>query len=110
MTKLVTNAKFDPENVILSDAKTGEIPTQTGELILKKVVDDSLVTKLGKYEEMDTLEKTFGYFAEGPGAYWVNEGEKIKTSKAKWLTVKMQAHKIGVIIPCLLYTSPSPRD
>ena len=99
MTKLVTNAKFNPDNVILSDAKTGKIPTQTGELILKKVVDDSLVTKLGRYEEMDALEKTFGYFAEGPGAYWVNEGEKIQTSKAKWLTVKMQAHKIGVIIP-----------
>lgn len=110
MAKLVTNAKFDPDNVLLSDALTGDIPEEKGELILKKVVDDSLVTKLGKYEQMNSLRKTFGYFAEGPGAYWVNEGEKIQTSKPKWLTMTMEAHKLGVIIPVskefLNYTLP----
>ena len=34
-----------------------------------------------KYEEMDEKEKEFEYFAKGPGAYWVGEGEKIQTSK-----------------------------
>ncbi|MEF2640578.1 MAG: phage major capsid protein, partial [Lachnospiraceae bacterium] len=45
-------------------------------------------------------EKEFQYFAKGPGAYWVGEGEKIQTSKAQWLTCKMVAKKLGVIIPC----------
>lgn len=99
MPKLNTNATFNPDNVLLSDAKTGEIPSETGEIILKKVVDDSLVAKLGKYEEMTALHKKFGYFAEGPGAYWVNEGEKIQTSKAQWLQMEMEAHKLGVILP-----------
>lgn len=99
MPKLVTNAKFDPDNVILSDAPTGEVPKEQGTIILKKVVDDSLVSKLGKYEPMNALSKKFGYFAKGPGAYWVNEAEKIKTSKAEWLEMEMQAHKLGVILP-----------
>lgn len=29
----------------------------------------------------------------------MSEGEKIQTSKAKWLSVEMEAHKLGVIIP-----------
>lgn len=99
MTELKTKAIFDPSNVLLSDAKDGKIPSETSEIILKKIVDDSIVTKLGKYEAMDKLEKQFSYFAEGPGAYWVSEGEKIQTSKAKWLNMKMEAHKLGVIIP-----------
>lgn len=99
MAKLVTNATFDPDNVLLSDAPTGEVPEEQGTIILKKVVDDSLVSKLGKYEPMNALRKQFGYMAKGPGAYWVNEGEKIQTSKAEWLQMEMEAHKLGVIIP-----------
>lgn len=49
---------------------------------------------------MDSKEKKFEYFAKGPGAYWVGEGEKIKTSKPQWLQVTMVAKKLGVIIPC----------
>ena len=49
---------------------------------------------------MDSKEKKFEYFAKGPGAYGVGEGEKIRTSKAQWLQVKMVAKKLGVIIPC----------
>lgn len=99
MEKVKTNATFDPDNVLLSDKKTGSVPTEQGDLVIKQVVDDSLVTKLAKYEEMKSLRKKFTYLAEGPGAYWVSEGEKIQTSKAKWLSVEMEAHKLGVIIP-----------
>ena len=49
---------------------------------------------------MDSKEKKFEYFAKGPGAYWVGEGEKIKTSKPQWIQVTMVAKKLGVIIPC----------
>lgn len=99
MAKLQTNAKFNPDNVLLSDMKTGDVPAEQAELILKKVVDQSIVTKLAKYEPMNALRKKFNYLAEGPGAYWVNEGEVIKTSKSKWLQIEMEAHKLGVIIP-----------
>lgn len=99
MSKLQTNAKFNPDTVLLSDMKTGDVPSEQAEIILKKVVDQSLVTKLAQYEPMNALRKKFTYLAEGPGAYWVNEGEVIKTSKSKWLTIEMVAHKLGVIIP-----------
>ena len=48
---------------------------------------------------MTKPKKTFTYLAEGPGAYWVSEGEKIQTSKAEWLTATMEAKKLGVILP-----------
>nr|DAM61513.1 MAG TPA: Major capsid protein [Caudoviricetes sp.] len=99
MPELNTKATFNPDNVLLSDKKTGNVPEKQGDLVIKQVVDDSLVTKLAKYEEMDSLRKKFTYLAEGPGAYWVSEGEKIQTSKAKWLSVDMEAHKLAVIIP-----------
>ena len=35
----------------------------------------------------------------GPGAYWVGETERIKTSVAKWIFPELVAKKIGVIIP-----------
>lgn len=99
MAKLETKATFNPDNVLLSDAKNGNVPEESGEIIIKEVVDTSLVSKLGKYEPMTKLKKKFTYLAEGPGAYWVNEAEKIQTSQAKWLEITMEAHKLGVIIP-----------
>lgn len=92
-------AKFNPENVLLQDSKTGEIPKEQGSLIIKEVMDTSVITKLAKYEPMDKPVKEFEYLAEGPGAYWVNETERIQTSKAKWLRCKMEAKKLGVILP-----------
>ncbi len=80
--------------------KDGTIPEKYQNMILKEVMENSKVMQLAKYEEMDSKEKKFEYFAKGPGAYWVGEGEKIKTSKAQWLQVKMVAKKLGVIIPC----------
>ena len=49
---------------------------------------------------LQSKEKEFEYFAKGPGAYWVGEGEKIQTSKPQWMKVKMVAKKLGVIVPC----------
>ena len=91
---------WNPDNVTVYEAKDGTIPKEQNQLILKEVMDNSKVMQLGKYEEMDGKEKDFEYFAKGPGAYWVGEGEKIKTSKPQWLKAKMVAKKLGVIIPC----------
>lgn len=88
------------DNVTVFEAKDGSIPEKVNQLILKEIMEGSKVMQLAKYEEMDSKEKKFEYFAKGPGAYWVGEGEKIKTSKPQWLTAKMEAKKLGVIIPC----------
>lgn len=90
---------FNPDNVLLQDAPTGEIPADQGTLILTEFVTNSAVTQLAKPEPMTKLKKKFTYLAEGPGAYWVSETERIQTSKATWLTAEMEAKKLAVILP-----------
>lgn len=90
---------WNPDNVTVYETKEGKIPDKYNTLILNEVMENSKIMQLAKYEEMTDKEKKFEYFAEGPGAYWVGEGEKIKTSKPKWLTATMTAKKLGVIIP-----------
>lgn len=92
-------ATFNPDNVLLQDAKTGAIPSEQGTLILKDTISNSVMMQLAKYEEMSKQKKTFNYLAEGVGAYWVGEGEIIQTSKPQWLTAEMEAKKLGVIVP-----------
>lgn len=91
---------FNPDNVTMYEHKDGTIPEKYNKLILKEIMNGSKVMQLAKYEEMDSKEKKFEYFAKGPGAYWVGEGEKIQTSKPQWMQVTMVAKKLGVIIPC----------
>ncbi|MED4977216.1 phage major capsid protein [Weizmannia sp. FSL K6-0777] len=90
---------FNPSDVLMQDAVTGEVPKEQGTLVLKEFMQQSAVTKLAKYEEMTKPKKEFTYLASGPGAYWVGEGERIKTSKATWLKATMVSKKLGVIIP-----------
>ncbi|EIL83113.1 phage major capsid protein [Bacillus altitudinis] len=85
--------------VMLQDAKTGAVPKETGTLVLKDFMTQSAVTQLAQYEEMTKPEKEFTYLASGPGAYWVGEGERIKTDGATWLKAEMVSKKLGVIIP-----------
>ncbi len=91
---------WNPDKVTVFEHKDGTVPEKYNRLILKEVMQNSRVMQLAKYEEMESKEKKFEYFAKGPGAYWVGEGEKIRTSKPQWLQVKMVAKKLGVIIPC----------
>jgi HK97 family phage major capsid protein len=91
---------WTPDNVTVYEKKDGTIPAKQNKLILEEIMENSKVMQLAKYEEMDAKEKEFEFFAKGPGAYWVGEGEKIQTSKAEWATAKMVAKKLGVIIPC----------
>ncbi len=91
-------AKVKNEDSMLN-AQEGKIPGIQNKAILEALMGSSVVMKLAKYEEMDKDTKKFMYLAEGPGAYWVGEGEKIQTSKAKWISVEMVAKKLGVIIP-----------
>jgi HK97 family phage major capsid protein len=91
---------WDPNNVTVYEQKDGTIPEKYNQLILKEMMETSKVMQLAKYEQMDAKEKKFEYFAKGPGAYWVGEGEKIQTSKPEWAQATLVAKKLGVIIPC----------
>lgn len=90
---------FNPDNVMVHENKDGTIPNAQNALILQDVIENSKIMQLGVYEEMNEKEKKFEYFAEGPGAYWVGEAEKIQTSKPTLLQATMRAHKLGVILP-----------
>lgn len=93
--------QFDatPDNVLLQDAVTGQIPTEEATLVLKEFMQNSAATRLAQYEPMTKPKKKFTYLAEGPGAYWVSETERIQTSKATWLSAEMEAKKLAVILP-----------
>lgn len=90
---------FNPNNVLLQDAKTGTVPTEQGTLVMKDFMTNSVVAQLATYEPMTKPKKEFTYLSGGPGAYWVGEAERIQTSKAEWLSATMEAKKLGVIIP-----------
>ena len=91
--------KYTPDNVLLQDAKTGAIPQSVGNLIVKDVMKGSAIMQLARAEEMTAPKKTFTYLADGIGAYWVSETERIQTSKPQYLQAEMEAKKLGVIIP-----------
>jgi len=90
---------FDPNNVLMSDALTGSVPKQTAVEMIGEVVQQSAVMQQAEFEEMNTLEKEITYLAEGPGAYWVDEGERIQTSKPTWVKATIRAKKLAVILP-----------
>ncbi|WP_251135901.1 phage major capsid protein [Exiguobacterium sp. s138] len=90
---------FTPDNVLMSDAMTGNVPKQYAVETIGDVVAQSAVMQQAEFEEMTTLEKEFTYLADGVGAYWVDEGERIQTSKPTWLKATLRAKKIAVILP-----------
>lgn len=94
---------FTPDNVeMLQKLNAGDfgLGDNYQELLLNDLAYSSLVTRLGKPITMGPqLTKKFNFQTEGYGAYWVNETEKIRTSKGKWATATMTAHKLGLIIP-----------
>lgn len=84
---------------ILKDALQGFVPVEQATEIMKDVARGSSILRLSKVEKMDSDTKKIPVMAEGAGAYWVGETERIKTSKAKWIFPEMQAKKIAAIIP-----------
>lgn len=89
---------FNPDNVLLSQKPDGELLPNFNNVVLKDVRDQSLVTQLGRYEEMDGQEKKFQFQTDGVSAYWVDEGQKIQTTKPTMAEATMRAHKLGVIV------------
>lgn len=101
-----TATQANPEDVfMLKSNQDGDVPAAQAEMIIKDVMAQSTLMRLAKYVEMKDAngnpvqEKNFTFLADGLSAYWVNETEKIRTSKPTWVNAKLTSHKIGVIIP-----------
>lgn len=88
------------QKVALKDQLNGFVPTEKATGIFGFIAKGSALIPQSKLEPMTAPTKEFTFWANTPSAYWVGEGKRIKTSVATFLTAKMEAHKIGVIIPC----------
>jgi len=87
------------DTAYLKDNLQGFVPVEQAKEIIKEVVRGSSVLKLSKVEPMQAEVKKFPIMTDGPGAYWVGETERIKTSVAQWIFVQITAKKLAVIIP-----------
>lgn len=95
----MTVQTFNPETVLVSQAKDGTFNEKFTNAIMAEVADKSVVMQLGKYVEMNgKQEVTTQIQTDGISAYWVNETEKIKTDKPEFVPVTMRAHKLGIIL------------
>ncbi|CAI6306683.1 MULTISPECIES: phage major capsid protein [Bacillus] len=83
----------------LKDQLEGFVPKEQQKEILKEVTKGSTLLKLSKVEPMKSDRKSIPVLTEGPGAYWVGEGERIQTSNAQWIHPELVAKKIAVIMP-----------
>ena len=83
----------------LKDELQGFVPTEQATEIMKDVARGSSILRLSKVSNMESDTKKIPVMTEGPGAYWVGEGERIKTSKAGWIYPELKAKKLAVIIP-----------
>lgn len=83
----------------LKDQLQGFVPVEKSSEIVKAVVRGSSILRLAKVEPMTSDKKRISVMTDGPGAYWVGETERIKTSAATWIFPEIEAKKLAVIIP-----------
>lgn len=83
----------------LQDELKGFVPTELAPEIMTDIARGSSILRLADVKEMTSDKKKYPVLVEGPGAYWVGEGQRIKTSKARWIFPELEAKKIAVIIP-----------
>lgn len=83
----------------LKDQLQGFVPTEIAAGIMDEVAKGSTIMQMSDVQEMKSDKKQYQVWAEKPGAYWVGESERIKTSVAKWIFPVMEAKKMAVIIP-----------
>ena len=67
------------DTTYLKENLQGFVPTLTASEIIADVVRGSSVMRLSTVREMKSETQKFPVMAEGPGAYWVGETERIKT-------------------------------
>lgn len=84
---------------ILKDELKGFVPVEQAKDIIKGIAQGSVLMKLSNVTDMKSDTKKLNVLTDGPGAYWVGEGERIQTSKATWIHPELKAKKLAVIIP-----------
>lgn len=84
---------------LLKDELSGMVPEDVANDIVKDVARGSSILRMAKSEPMNGPEKKIPVMADGVGAYWVGEGQRIKTSKPQWIFPVIKAKKLAVIIP-----------
>lgn len=84
---------------VLKDELQGFVPVEQATDIMKDVARGSSLLRLSKVTSMESDTKKIPVMVEGPGAYWIGEGERIKTSKAGWIYPELKAKKLAVIVP-----------
>lgn len=91
--------EFNPDNVLLSEKKDGTFNPKMTNAVMKDVAQNSIIMNLGSYVDMDGKQEVeFQFQTDGISGYWVDEGEKIQTSKPGFATATMRAKKLGVIL------------
>lgn len=83
----------------LKDELEGSVPEEIAKEIIKDVARGSVILRLAKTVEMAGEKKKVPVMTDGVGAYWVGEGQRIKTSKPTWIFPELVAKKLAVIIP-----------
>lgn len=83
----------------LKDELQGFVPVEQATEIMTNVARGSSILRLSKVTNMESDTKKIPVMVEGPGAYWVGEGERIKTSKAGWIYPELKVKKLAVIVP-----------
>ena len=83
----------------MKDELEGFVPKEQAAEIIKKVARGSSIMRLSKLENMTSDEKKIPVQTSGAGAYWIGEGERIKTTGVTWIFPKLIAKKLAVIIP-----------
>lgn len=84
---------------VLKDELSGAVPEEISKEIVKEVARGSSILRLSRTVPMTTEKKKVPVMTDGVGAYWVGEGQRIKTSKAQWIYPELVAKKLAVIIP-----------
>ena len=75
----------------MKDELQGFVPSEQATEIIKKVARGSSVMRLSKLENMTSDEKKIPVQTSGAGAYWIGEGERIKTTGVTWIFPKLTA-------------------
>lgn len=83
----------------MKDELQGFVPKEQASEIIKQVARGSSIMRLSRLENMTSDVKKIPVMTSGAGAYWVGEGERIKTSGATWIFPEIAAKKLAVIIP-----------
>ena len=104
MTTMKNKMNFDLQRFsdtgYLKDNLQGFVPKPNAADIIADIVRGSSVMRLSTVQPMTSETQKFPVMTAGPGAYWVGETERIKTSVAEWIFPELVAKKIAVIVPC----------